>query len=484
MMMRRLRILLYLFTVRALCFEWTSSVFSFVVRSSNCKIAIGRRPFSSEVVLTSTNDDDNDERAAADDDEDSPLNAMRSILEASWNAESMGRIPSDPIAAANEAYSAIMKALDDHRRDGDGSGGGVFFVDLLLPAYDLRQGENLYDEVLAVEYCTSLAKCLKGKTEILVRDEKTRSTVQRVLDARERSAVDQESDDEFELDDDEDDDEDDDDDDDVLFEESSNDVDEDDDEDDADDAVIGSIITTTSDVDSFRKSLMSQWDNESTTNTISSSADTPPPEKPRPIRNEPSSQSKSRRPNPSKTFRLASMLGGTEIINDGPDMPRLVIDAVRRNAMAQDDEENIIILSPTDQQEMVGVRGLVTKYAKSKKIVLVNCRVDPMPLELSSGELAYSVLPLIGREIRQEQDSTRRTSSNKDNDGDDGGRDPPRVVILRRYPSDWEVHVDIGNGFELAGSSPVTESNKRGLTMEWVGQCVQSYLDSVSRSSR
>jgi hypothetical protein len=105
----------------------------------------------------------------------------------------MGSVPSDATAAANEAYASILSASEN--------GQNMFFVNLLLPAYDITQGHNLYDEVLAVEYCIALSKCLKGKTSIVVRDDKTLQVVGRVLDARERDAVD-----DYEEDDDDDDD--------------------------------------------------------------------------------------------------------------------------------------------------------------------------------------------------------------------------------------------------------------------------------------
>jgi hypothetical protein len=151
--------------------------------------------------------------------------------------------------------------------------------------------------------------------------------------------------------------------------------------------------------------------------------------------------------------------------------------------MCKEDEENIIILSPISQQELVAVRGLAAKYAQSKKMILVNCRFDPMPLELLDGETVYSVLPLIAREASSTTTTNKSGESSKTNDGVNSGiGSAPRVVILRRYPFDWEVFVDLGNGFELAGNTPVTSENKRGLSREWIGECVQSYLDSVSRS--
>jgi hypothetical protein len=52
------------------------------------------------------------------------------------------------------------------------SGQSLFFVDLLLPSYDITQGPNMYDDVLDVKFCIALPKALEDKTSILVRDER------------------------------------------------------------------------------------------------------------------------------------------------------------------------------------------------------------------------------------------------------------------------------------------------------------------------
>ena len=84
------------------------------------------------------------------------LDSFRSLLEASWDSDTMGQVPSDARVAANEAFSSVLSASD--------KGVQVFFIDLLLPSYDVTQGSVLYDEVLAVEYCIALADCLKEKS--------------------------------------------------------------------------------------------------------------------------------------------------------------------------------------------------------------------------------------------------------------------------------------------------------------------------------
>ena len=69
------------------------------------------------------------------------------------------------------------------------TGVNIFFVDLLLPNYDIKQGHTLYDEVLAVEYCIEMSNLLVGKSSILVRNEITLESVQRVINAREQEKM-------------------------------------------------------------------------------------------------------------------------------------------------------------------------------------------------------------------------------------------------------------------------------------------------------
>jgi hypothetical protein len=44
---------------------------------------------------------------------------------------------------------------------------------------------------------------------------------------------------------------------------------------------------------------------------------------------------------------------------------------------------------------------------------------------------------------------------------------------LRRYPKDWEIFVDIGNGFQLV------ETTQSRPTMKAVTDCLQRYLKSI-----
>lgn len=96
-------------------------------------------------TLLSAAADNNDD--ATNDNNDSPLEAMRRLLENSWDATTMGRVPLDATAGANEVYAALMEAESLKNSGYDNSPNNIFFVELLLPAYDISQGERLYDEV-------------------------------------------------------------------------------------------------------------------------------------------------------------------------------------------------------------------------------------------------------------------------------------------------------------------------------------------------
>eukprot|EP00535_Pseudo-nitzschia_heimii_P010586 CAMPEP_0197174496 /NCGR_PEP_ID=MMETSP1423-20130617/992_1 /TAXON_ID=476441 /ORGANISM="Pseudo-nitzschia heimii, Strain UNC1101" /LENGTH=359 /DNA_ID=CAMNT_0042623437 /DNA_START=259 /DNA_END=1338 /DNA_ORIENTATION=+ len=358
----------------------------------------------------------------------------------------MGRVPANPIAAAKEAYSSILQAAGgaqspDHETIEEHENmSGIFFVDLLLPSYDISQvveGVNLYDEVAAVEYCIALANCFKGKTEILVRDNNVVETVEKVLNAREKWKKEQE---EIGISDG-----------DVVFGDGSL---IGDDKENIRDKGIG--IDSVSEQDDFRQKLLANWNDES------------PPED----RIEKSSKAKqnSQLPaNTSKTYRLASLFGTTET-KTGPDMSASVIQAVRENALPTDNEDTIIILSAVGKDEMVAVRALVAKYGSCKKIVLVNCQFQLLPRELITAETVYSVLPLTGKKM-----------TNNKNEKDDDENFTPRIVVLRRYPRDWEVFVDVGTGYELAETLAVTGSNRKGLGMDSIGKVVERHLDYVSR---
>ena len=356
----------------------------------------------------------------------------------------MGRVPADPIAAAEEAFSSILEAAGGTRSTDEDSieehddMTGIFFVDLLLPSYDISQvveGVNLYDEVAAVEYCIALADCFKGKTEILVKDNNVVETVEKVLKARENQKKEQIGIDDGDF---------------VFGNGSLN--------DDRKDKVGDQRIEIDSvlEQDDFRQKLLANWNNEA------------PPQDGIDMASEAEEKSE-KHSDESKSYRLASLFGVTKI-NQGPDMATSVIQAVRENALPAKDEDNIIILSAVGKDEMIAVRGLVSKYASDKKIILVNCQFQPVPRELLTGETVYSVLPLTGKKIADDK-----------NGNDEDEKPPPKIVVLRRYPKDWEIFVDVGIGYELAGTLGVNGSNRRGLGMESIVKVVETHLDFTSR---
>jgi hypothetical protein len=374
------------------------------------------------------------------------LESMRRLLQTSWDEDTMGQVPSDAAVAANEAHSSILSAVD--------RGVSVFFIDLLLPAYDVTQGSNLYDEVLSVEYCIALANCLKGKSSILVRDEKTMQVVSRILEARESDTqaiqaamVDDENEEDIH-------------DDDKKLDDQVDDEENDDAEDEEEDEG-PSQTESSSDVDLFRQQLMAGWegDDSATDDVVKADVSEKPVEPVKPKKEKAPAQT------PLKRHRLASMFGKS-VIAEGVDMMNDVVEALRANALLAHDEENLIILSAMNRDEMIAVRSLVAKYEGQKKVVLVNCKLDPIPRELFGSETVYSLLPLIAP-----------PKGGTEQAGDDTPP-PPKIVVLRRYPKDWEVYVDVGEGFQLAETAPSNLSNKRGPPMEWVGACVQRFLQS------
>lgn len=294
-------------------------------------------------------------------------------------------------------------------------------------------------KVMAVEFCISLTKTLKGKSQILVRDQKTLDTVEKVLLAR---ASLEKEDDSNEYDDDDDDDEDD--------NPSSN-------MDDDEEITIGE-----EELDLFRKKLLLGLDGTGTDAAGTSVFGNDRSSKP-------SGQSSPSNPNlkdaeqSTRRYRLASLFGTARISTQGPDMPKDVVGAVRNNALAMEDEDTVILLSARGKDEMVAVRALVDKYQRSKRMILVNCDFSPMPTELQQAEIVYSIQPLVAKET----DSGKDLSLRGDGDGSS------KVVVLRRFPKDWEIFVDIGNGFELAETMQIRP------TIQAITESLQRYLNSV-----
>lgn len=361
------------------------------------------------------------------------MEAMRKSLESSWDDTVMGVVPTDPESAAEAAAESIEKAFSDNRN--------VVVVNLGLPSYDITQGVESYDEALAVEFCVSLTSAIedrgcvrRGGSAILVRDERVRRGIERVLDARERrrsggerrrkEAAEEEAMEE------------------VSLPAEGKDDDDDDEEDGGDD------------VDAFRKKLMSTWDASSS--PPSSSDDAPKPsaaaaaaagETP-----SPSLPRESKRPRTKKAteatndgpYRLGSLLGDADIPAVGPSKFDAVLKAVSQNAVPDPDAEDVLlILSAQSPEELIAVRSLVAKYGQTKKIVLVNCRLDPKPTELKDAVTAYAVRPFLAM-----PKGTNAAGAGADQGNNQPQPTPTKIVVLKRYPSDWELYVDPSGGGE------------------------------------
>ncbi len=404
----------------------------------------------------SANDNDNHDEQR----ENFALQELRRQLESSWNIESMGSVPTNPESAADAAASSLLSAMS---RSASGSPSSIFLIDILLPSYDITQGTNLYDEVLATEFCIALAKFFKGKSMILMRDGKTLQTVNRILDMREKDRIAAMTADA--VDDEEDDDE----------------EEDDEDDDELDDGAIRSTefldrvsAKPAADIDAFRQQLMSSWESGSSRTDLNEGNgddDIPsPPAKP----SQPKDQTSVRAAEaPLKRHRLASMFGDAKIAK-GPDMTDDAVRAIKANGKPHEDEETIIILSAVSPEEMVGIRGLVSTYGKTKTFVLVNCKINPLPRELIQAETVYSILPLIARPTVSDQNIFGKEASTSST----SEPPKPKVVVMRRYPRDWEVFVDVGRGFELAATAPTSQVDKKGPSMEWIAGCVKRHLQS------
>jgi hypothetical protein len=73
---------------------------------------------------------------------------------------------------------------------------------------------------------------------------------------------------------------------------------------------------------------------------------------------------------------------------------------------------------------------------------------------------------------------TRAMVSEQNTFGSEPKQDPksPKIVVLRRYPSDWEVHIDSGDGFKLAASVPDEQVGRSGPTVQWISERVKQHL--------
>lgn len=348
--------------------------------------------------------------SSSDDINDGDIEGLRQMLEACWKTETMGNVPTNAESAAIAAAESIESAIES-----TGTRKSIFYVDIQLPQYDIMRGSRIYDEVLATEFCIALVNQLKGRFNIVVRDGKTLNTLSRIFSAREGCNVtainnvpmQQVNDDDNKT---------------VSITESdsfrgiqSSQIEYDD---FADFDVIGDdepSQSSTANVDVFRENLIQSWQ------SVPSSNDNKFDNK----------QSANNIAAPTYIcYRLSSMFGHSKI-SRGPDMIDDVCGAVSINAQPIDDEDSIIVLSAVTQEEVIGIRALASKFSTKKNIILVNCQFpnNIVPKELIEGQTVYSILPLVAR---------RKVSS-----ASESSQKVPKVVVLRRYPRDWEVSVNV-----------------------------------------
>ena len=422
-----------------------------------------------------SDDDDGDENDFASNDENgrahSNADDMRSILESSWNYSKMGRIPTSPESAVDAASEAIDAAVADGNR--------LLMVDIRLPSFEISQGPNIYDEVAAVEFCTLLADKLrtvsKSRTDggagasttrkalVLVKDGTMVRSVARVLEVKEKEKRIREmggdgtnataSDSEREAE---------------GFSPppsvtkptKSRDVDE-------------------ADLNQFRKQLMAEWSADN-----KGEDDTPRTEIEKAVEN--TEEDRFRRgkdglkasveyyaaTDAERPYRLASMFGDDDV-STGADV---VIDAVQSvdvHGTMMNDENFLIILSPIKREETVAVRRLISRYSGTKTIVLVNSRLDPEPREMFAAVPAYFISPLIAKAVKSAGNFMSKQKSQNDEDEET----TTKIVVMRRYPGDWEVFVDVdSSGFELVETAAASTVGKAGPEIDFIAGCVKRQM--------
>jgi len=389
------------------------------------------------------NDDDEDNWSLDDDttkpSEDPRLNVMRTMLESSWNDNTMGVVPTSPQKAATAAADSVAAAMAKNHN--------VVMIDLRLPSYDITEGSKLYDIMAASDFCAYLSDQLRErnlirKSLVLVRDERERVEIERVRLQREEqgTVIDEVGD--VHVDDD---------DGDIGGTNSAN-----------DDDLWGDVGDDT--VDDFRAKLMDSWD---TPVEEFESATTKPQ-----YTTEATKTIAGKSTQPS--HRLWSMIGKAEI-SSGPDMFHQVIAAADENAILSttgpEPEDALIILSPYGTTDVIAIRRVFARYGQTRTIIIVNSRMEVLPAELTSAVLVYGMMPLIARS---------RNSGN-DDDGDDSSNSL-KAVVMRRFPSKWAVHVDVnGDGFVEAsnGEKIIVGSSKEFPSPECIAKTVQNHVEGL-----
>jgi hypothetical protein len=385
-------------------------------------------------------DDFNDNSGSSDSGSSpSSFEEMRQLLENSWNVTIMGRTPTNPESAVDECVDAMQRLLKQKHEDNDDK--IVYFIDILLPQYDISYGDKIYDEVYTAEFCTQFIQHLQIPTVLVYRDQQSVNTISRILNARKSTKI--------------------------LDKEEGQPV-------EYDDFVSESMQNDDPNIFDFRKSLMQSWETTAST-ADEENSNIPDEEKIQPDKERIDTTISSNSQQQTKLCYRIGSLFGSATISKGADMIEDVMMAIQMNdGLPLDHEQMMMIVSPISKEEMYAIRAIVNKYneAKGKKVLIIffNCKLQPMPQEIIRGETIYSLLPLIGK---RKESSTLNTS-----------RSPyqPKVVVLRRYPHDWQIYVDLDDGFNCIASISAQDvklnrlSQQRGPSLEWIQTVVQRYM--------
>jgi len=395
------------------------------------------------------------------DEERTNVDAMRSLLESSWNVGTMGEVPTSPESAAEAASQSISAALDaDPSRR-------LLQVDIRLPSFDIRQGPNIYDDIQSVEFCSQLAENLRrdtngriGKTLILVRDGSAVRSAARIMDVKESRRKEEEE----------------------TVSTDSRSIDNADDTVDDDDDLLGDDDNPGGesggeDIDAFRKQLSLTWGDDEKESKTSEESEIDPSEAAAAANRarrgreklKPSVNFSPDATEEGRSYRLASWFAD-ETISAGADMFTDAIEAVDAHGTMLMSEDILILLSPVSREDTVAVRRLISRYGSTKTIVLVNSALNPEPKECFLSVPAYSITPLIAKPMQSESNFM----SKKD---DAQEETPTKIIVMRRFPDDWQCYIDTdGNGFELVDSAPANTVGKQGPDNEWIAACVKRHM--------
>ena len=156
------------------------------------------------------------------------------------------------------------------------------------------------------------------------------------------------------------------------------------------------------------------------------------------------------------------MIGNSEI-GTGPDSFDQVIEVVDQNAILNQDEDALIIMSPYENKDVIALRRTLARYGNTRTIIIVNSRIEQIPRELDPGLLVYGVMPLVAR--------------SKESDNESG----LKVVVLKRLPEDWSVYIDVyDDGFvEARGPTQHDSSDKAFPSSEWITQRVEAHVQGL-----